>query len=29
MRVMRFVILTNTEREQFEQCYKTSHNFIE
>lgn len=26
---MRFIILTDKEREQLEQCYKTSHNFIE
>ena len=26
---MRFIILTDKEREQLEQCYKTSPNFIE
>lgn len=26
---MRFIVLTNKEREQLEQSYKTSHNFIE
>lgn len=26
---MRFIILTDKEREQLEQCYKSSQNFIE
>ena len=26
---MRFIILTDKEREQLEKSYKTSHNFIE